>query len=464
MVLRFNKIKKMHLVGIGGSGMSGIAEILLSMGYPVSGSDIAESPVVKRLRKLGAEIAVGHKPENINKSDAVIISSAIGMENPEVIAANSMKLPVIRRAEMLGELMRVKFGIAIAGTHGKTTTTSMTGMVLSEAGLDPTIIVGGILSKLGSSAKLGQSDYLVAEADEYDRSFLDLIPSIAVITNLEPEHMECYADFDDLRSAFLQFANRVPFFGRVVLCLDDPILQEMYPDFKRNVLTYGLLPHADINARNLRLSRRGSECDLFFGKDHAGKMRLNLHGQYNIKNALAALAVAMELDVPFKTAVKALESFTGVRRRFEHKGEVNGIDLYDDFAHHPTELSELIKSIKGSFDRRLVVIFQPHLYSRTQAFYKQFGTVLMEADKVIVTRIYPAREKPIQGVEGHLISDTLKQLGHTDAEYIPDTDSIPSVIKNELEKGDLVVTVGAGNIFKVGAALLEALEKDDQTD
>jgi len=460
MVLRFNKIKKLHMVGIGGSGMSGIAEILLNMGYPVSGSDLADSPVVDRLKKLGALVSIGHKSENLNNCDAVIISSAVSADNPEVMAAIQLKLPVIRRAEMLGELMRVKYGIAIAGTHGKTTTTSMVGTVLSEAGLDPTIIVGGILSKLGSSARMGHSDYLVAEADEYDRSFLDLIPSIAVITNLEPEHMECYADFNDLRGAFLQFANRVPFFGRVIICLDDPTLQEMYGDFKRNTLTYGLLPHADINARNLRFSPNGSSSEVYIGKTLAGELRLQVIGQHNVKNALAALGVALELDISFDAARNALESFTGVRRRFELKGSINGIDIYDDFAHHPTELNATIKAIRNSFKRRLVVIFQPHLYSRTRSFYKQFGAVLMEADKVIVTNIYPSREKPVPGIDGKMIADVLISLGHTDFKYIPNMDEIPRILAGELLEGDIVITVGAGNIARVGTALLEVLRSN----
>lgn len=457
MVLRFNKIKHLHLVGIGGSGMSGIAEILLSMGYPVTGSDINESPVVVRLRELGARIFIGHRIENLGNCDAVVVSSAIGNDNPELRHAREMKLPVIRRAEMLGELMRMKFGIAIAGTHGKTTTTSMIGTALSEGGLDPTIIVGGILSKLGGGARLGKSDYFVAEADEYDRSFLDLIPAIAVITNLEPEHMECYTGFDDLMGAFLQFANRVPFYGRVIICLDDPNLQEMHSRFKRNVLTYGLLPHADINARNMVYSEKGGECDVFFGKEKAGRMKLKVIGEHNIKNALAAIGVALELDIPVETALSALEKFTAVRRRFEFKGGAKGIDIYDDFAHHPTELNELIKSIRLSFDRRLVVIFQPHLYSRTRDYYRQFGAALMNADKVIVTDIYPAREKPIPGVDGRLIANALEEFGHTDMKYIPDMSGIPAAIAGELIEGDLVVTVGAGSIYRVANELIKEL-------
>ena len=389
----------------------------------------------------------------------MITSSAIGLENPEVKAAVDLKLPVIRRAEMLGELMRMKFGVAIAGTHGKTTTTSMVGVVLSEGGLDPTIIVGGVLSKLGGGAWLGKSNYLVAEADEYDRSFLDLIPTIAVITNLEPEHMECYADFDDLRNAFLQFANRVPFYGRVIICLDDVNLQGMYPDFKRNILTYGLLPHADISARNMKYHEAGSECEVYIGKELKGKLRLRVLGEHNIKNALAAIGVAVELEVPLETALAALERFTAVRRRFEFKGSTRGIDIYDDFAHHPTELNELIKSVRASFKRRLVVIFQPHLYTRTQSFYRQFGAVLMKADKVVVADVYPSREKPIPGVDGKLVAEAVEACGHSDIKYIPDISQISGAIVGELMDGDLVITVGAGNIHKVGLELLEALKR-----
>ena len=439
--------------------MSGIAEILLNMGYPVCGSDISDSAVVRRLRELGAKITIGHKAENVADCDAVIISSAIKDDNPEVITARSLKLQVIRRAEMLGELMRLKFGIGIAGTHGKTTTTSMVGAILSEAGLDPTIIVGGILSKLGGGARLGKSDYLVAEADEYDRSFLDLIPTIAVITNLEAEHMECYTDFDDLRGAFLQFANRVPFFGRVIICLDDPNLQEMYPKFKRNILTYGLLPRADINARNLKLYDYGSECDIYLGKEYTDKMKLRVIGEHNIKNALAALGVAMELDVPLSTALEALKDFTAVKRRFEFKGSVKGIDIYDDFAHHPTEITELIKSVRASFKRRLVIIFQPHLYSRTVNFQKQFGTALMGADKVIITDIYPSREKPIDGVTGKLVADALVDLGHTDVAYMENMGDIPQVVVSQLQERDVLITVGAGNIYKITPAIIEELKK-----
>ncbi|MCP4631447.1 MAG: UDP-N-acetylmuramate--L-alanine ligase, partial [candidate division Zixibacteria bacterium] len=303
------------------------------------------------------------------------------------------------------------------------------------------------------------SDYLVAEADEYDRSFLTLIPTIAVITNLEPEHMECYEDFDDLRNAFLQFANCVPFYGRVIICLDDPNLQEMYSDFKRNILTYGLLPHADINARNMKFNESGSECDLFFGKEKAGVLKLKVIGEHNIKNALASIGVAMELDIPLDTALSALSEFAAARRRFELKGEVNGITVYDDFAHHPTEVKELIKSVRASFDRRLVVIFQPHLYSRTKEYSKEFGAVLMNADKVIITDIYPAREKPIEGVTGKLVADTVTGLGHSDIKYIPGMTEITDVIKSELAEGDLVITVGAGTIHRVGTELLEVLRK-----
>lgn len=452
-------IKKVHFVGIGGIGMSGLAEILWSRGFKVSGSDISLSEVTNRLSELGMEIYEGHSQENINDVDVLVYSSAVNIDNPEVKAAIDLKIPVIKRSEMLAETMRMKYGIAIAGTHGKTTTTSMVGLVLTKAGIDPTIIVGGKLSGLGgTNARLGKGEYIVVEADEFDRSFLKLTPSIAVITNLEKEHLDIYNDLDDIKSAFIEFANKVPFFGFAVLCLDEPALQEIIPEIPRKIITYGITNQADVRAVDISYSEHSNIYTvIYFGKE-LGQIKLNVPGLHMIKNSLVAVSIAMQLGIDFSLIKEALESFTGVYRRFETKYDKE-LMVIDDYAHHPTEINATLAAIRGGWKRRLVAVFQPHLYSRTKDFYQEFGRSFLNSDLFICTDVYPAREKPIEGVSGKLITDAAKSYGHKNVYYEPDKTNIPSLLKRLCKEGDIIVTLGAGDIWKFGENFIEVLNK-----
>lgn len=452
-------IKKVHFVGIGGIGMSGLAEILWSRGFKVSGSDISLSEVTNRLSELGMEIYEGHSQENIKDVDVLVYSSAVNIDNPEVKAAIDLKIPVIKRSEMLAETMRMKYGIAIAGTHGKTTTTSMVGLVLTKAGIDPTIIVGGKLSGLGgTNARLGKGEYIVVEADEFDRSFLKLTPSIAVITNLEKEHLDIYNDLDDIKSAFIEFANKVPFFGFAVLCLDEPALQEIIPEIPRKIITYGITNQADVRAVDISYSEHSNIYTvIYFGKE-LGQIKLNVPGLHMIKNSLVAVSIAMQLGIDFSLIKEALESFTGVYRRFETKYDKE-LMVIDDYAHHPTEINATLAAIRGGWKRRLVAVFQPHLYSRTKDFYQEFGRSFLNSDLFICTDVYPAREKPIEGVSGKLITDAAKSYGHKNVYYEPDKTNIPSLLKKLCKEGDIIVTLGAGDIWKFGENFIEVLNK-----
>ncbi len=451
----FKRVKKIHFVGIGGSGMNGIAEILLNMGYKISGSDINQSEVTERLKSLGAEISYGHSPENIQYADVLVVSSAVKGDNCEIKAAATEGTPIIPRAEMLAELMRMKYGVAIAGTHGKSTTTSITGEMLAAADLDPTIIVGGKVVNLESSVKLGKGTYLVAEADEYDKSFLKLAPTIAVVTNLEPEHMECYTNFDDLRYAFLEFINKVPFYGAAILCYDDKILKQLIPEIDKRVITYGLSSEANLRAVKISFAENHSKFDVVALDENIGTIETNLIGLHNVKNTLAAIAVGLELGIDFQIIRKALAEFSGVYRRFQIKEKVDDILVVDDFAHHPTELRVTLQAAKLGFNRRIVAVFQPHLYSRTQNFYQEFGKALMYADEIIITRIYPARETPIEGVSAKLIYDAAKDFGHMKVHYIPEKEEIPQRLTEIVQNGDLLITLGAGNIYKIGEEFIQ---------
>ncbi|MGA7159829.1 MAG: UDP-N-acetylmuramate--L-alanine ligase [Bacteroidota bacterium] len=456
----FSSIKKIHFVGIGGIGMSGIAEILIDQGFKVSGSDRALSEVTERLQSLGAKIYEGHKAENIAADvDTLVYSSAVGMENPELVEANRRKIPTVRRAEMLAEVMRLKYGIGIAGTHGKTTTTSMVSLVLLEGGFDPTVIVGGKLSGLGgTNARLGKGDFIVVEADEFDRSFLSITPTIAVLTTLETDHLDCYRDLEDIKGAFIQFANKVPFYGFIVLCLDEPALQDIMPQInKKKLLTYGLTPQADIQAIDIQHKENVSTFTVVRGAEDLGKIMLQIPGKHNIQNALAAIAVGLQLGVPFSKVKAGIEKFTGVYRRWEKKGEVNGIAVYDDYAHHPTECRATLSGAKAGWRRRVVCVFQPHLYSRTRDFYEEFGKAFLLADVLVLTDVYPAREEPIQGVTGELIANAAKQFGHKDVHYIQDKKLLPEYLKKSTRPGDIVITMGAGDIWKYGEEFLEQL-------
>lgn len=457
----FSSIKKLHFVGIGGIGMSGIAEILLDQGFTVSGSDRVLSEVTDRLTKLGAEVFEGHRAEHVKEDvDALVYSSAVSLDNPEVLEAQRRKIPIIRRAEMLAEVMRLKYGIGIAGTHGKTTTTSMVSLVLMEGSLDPTVIVGGKLSGLGgTNARLGKGEFIVVEADEFDRSFLSITPTIAVLTTLETDHLDCYRDLEDIKMAFLQFANKVPFYGFVVLCLDEPALQDIMPQLnKKKIITYGLNPQADLQAVEIHHKENCTTFTVVREESELGKMTLQVPGEHNVRNALAAIAVGLELGVVFPSVRTGIEKFTGVYRRWEKKGEVDGITVYDDYAHHPTECRATLTGVKAGWRRRIVCVFQPHLYSRTRDFYEEFGKVFLLSDVLVVTDVYPAREEPIQGVTGELIANAAEQFGHKDVHYVPDKRTVPDTLKKIVKKGDIVITMGAGDIWKYGEEFLNQVK------
>lgn len=458
----FSSIKKLHFVGIGGIGMSGIAEILIDQGFNVSGSDKALSEVTERLQSLGATIYEGHRTENIATDvDTVVYSSAVAGENPEVQEAIRRKIPVVRRAEMLAEVMRLKYGIGIAGTHGKTTTTSMTSLVLMEGGLDPTVIVGGKLSGLGgTNARLGKGDFIVVEADEFDRSFLSITPTIAILTTLEADHLDCYRDLEDIKGAFIQFANKVPFYGFVVLNLDEPALQDILPHLsKKKIITYGLhSPQADLQAVDIQHKENKTTFTLVRGYEELGQVPLQIPGKHNVQNALAAIAVGLNLGVPFEKAKAGIEKFSGVYRRWEKKGESNGITVYDDYAHHPTECKATLSGVKSGWRKRVVCVFQPHLYSRTRDFYEEFGKAFLLADVLVVTDVYPAREEPIQGVTGELIINAAKQYGHKGTHYVKDKKEVPAYLKKITKSGDIVITMGAGDIWKYGEQFLKEIK------
>jgi len=456
----FSNIKRVHFVGIGGIGMSGIAEILINMGFTVSGSDKNLTEITERLKKLGAKIYKGHSANNVKDVDVLVYSSAVHLDNPEIVRAQQLKIPVIRRAEMLAELMRMKYGIGIAGTHGKTTTTSMVGLILTEANMDPTIIVGGKLSGLGgTNARLGSGDFIVVEADEFDRSFLQLTPSIAIITTLEREHLDIYSDLDDIKKAFIEYANKVPFYGFVVLCLDEDALQDIIPQIKKKIITYGLSSQSDLQAIDPVFENNKSSYTLLYKGKNFGRIELNVPGLHNIKNSLAAIATALELNVPIETIKKAIKSFTGVYRRFEIKAEIGNIMVVDDYAHHPTEVEASLLAAKTGWKKRIVAIFQPHTYTRTRDFFEEFGKSFFNADMLIVTDIYPAREEPIQGVDGNLIAEAAKKFGHKNVHYIKDKEDVPEFLLKNIGKDDLVITLGAGDIYKYGEIFIDKLKK-----
>lgn len=459
----FSSIRKIHFVGIGGIGMSGIAEILIDQGFTVSGSDLATGETTERLEKLGATISKGHSASNVAADvDAVVYSSAVQGDNPEVREAQRRKIPIIRRAEMLAEVMRLKYGIGIAGTHGKTTTTSMVSLVLIEGGLDPTVIVGGKLSGLGgTNARLGHGEFIVVEADEFDRSFLSLTPTIAVLTTLDTDHLDCYRDIEDIKKAFVQFASRVPFYGFIVLCLDETALQDIIPQLRtKKLVTYGLTPQADVQAVDILHNENTTRFTLVRGGREMGPVTLNIPGRHNVQNALAAISTGFELGVPFEKIRNGIEKFTGVYRRWEKKGERGGIVLYDDYAHHPTECRATLAGARAGWRRhRIVCVFQPHLYSRTRDFYEEFGKSFLLSDVLVVTDVYPAREEPIQGITGELIVNAAKQFGHKDVHYVPDKREVPARLAEIVRENDIVITMGAGDIWKYGEEFFRSLER-----
>ncbi|MSP64211.1 MAG: UDP-N-acetylmuramate--L-alanine ligase [Bacteroidetes bacterium] len=457
----FSSIKKIHFIGIGGIGMSGIAEILLDQGFKVSGSDRALSEVTQRLESLGAKIFGSHEAKNIyDDVDTVVYSSAVSPDNSEIQEAKKRKLPIVRRAEMLAEVMRLKYGIGVAGTHGKTTTTSMISLVLMEGNLDPTVIVGGKLSGLGgTNARLGKGDYIVVEADEFDRSFLSLTPTIAIMTTLETDHLDTYRDLEDIKNAFVQFANKVPFYGFVVLCLDEPALQDIIPQIsKKKIYTYGFSPQADLQAVDIVHKEQETKFTVLKNGEECGKITLQIPGKHNVQNSLAAILIGLQLGIPFEKVKSGIEKFTGVYRRWEKKGEVNGITLYDDYAHHPTECRATLSGAKDGWKKRVVCVFQPHLFSRTRDFYEEFGKAFLLADVLVVTDVYPARESPIQGVTGELIIMAAKKFGHKNTHYVSDKNNIPVFLKSITKKDDIVITMGAGDIWKYGESFLNEIK------
>ncbi|OGU65041.1 MAG: UDP-N-acetylmuramate--L-alanine ligase [Ignavibacteria bacterium RBG_16_36_9] len=440
--------------------MSGIAEILLNKGFEVSGSDLNLTEVTNRLAELGAKIYEGHSPENVKDADVLVYSSAVVPDNPEVIAAADKNIPIIKRAEMLAETMRMQYGIGIAGTHGKTTTTSMVGLTLTEGGIDPTIIVGGKLSGLGgTNARLGNGEFIVVEADEFDRTFLKLTPTIAAITTLEREHLDTYKDLDDIKTAFIEFANKVPFYGFVVICLDEPALQDIIPFINKTIFTYGTTAQADVRAIDIEYEGFKSHYTAIYKGKELGRIKLNIPGEHYVKNSLVAVTIGTELGIDFEIIKKALEKFTGVYRRFETKYK-NDILVLDDYAHHPTETSATLAGIRAAWDRRLVVVFQPHLYSRTKDFYQDFGRSFLNSDVFICTDIYPAREKPIEGVTGEMIANITKKYGHKNVHYIPDKKDVPKKVMELKKKGDIIITLGAGDIWKYGEKFVELLKEE----
>ncbi|HDH57869.1 MAG TPA: UDP-N-acetylmuramate--L-alanine ligase [Bacteroidetes bacterium] len=437
--------------------MSGIAEVLLNQNFTVTGSDLMDSDIIAHLRQLGADISIGHRAENVHGAQVAVYSSAVKPNNVEFVEARKLGIPVIPRAMMLSELMRMKYGIAVAGTHGKTTTTSMIAAVLTEADLDPTFIVGGRVKSLATNARLGSGEFLIAEADEYDRSFLRLTPTIAVITTLETEHLDTYGDLEEIRRAFIQFTEGVPFYGSIVLCLDEPTVASLIPDLRRPVTTYGLESGVDIRARNLKFSETQSQFELLVRGAKRGRITLNQPGLHNVKNALAAVGVAEELGIDPKRVQRGLEKFNGVERRFEIKGEAAGIMIVDDYAHHPTEVKATLAAARKGWNRRIIAIFQPHLYSRTRDFAQEFGESFSDADVLVVTGIYGAREEPVEGVSGQLIADAAVRAGHRNVRYLPEINSlVPEIIKLA-RPGDMVITLGAGSIWKVARELFQQL-------
>ncbi len=444
------RTRSVHLVGIGGIGMSSIAEVLLMRGYVVSGSDLRKSETTQRLEELGAVVHEGHSAQHVSDADVVVYSSAVNPEtNPETIEAERRRIPIIKRADMLGELMRMKYGVAIAGTHGKTTTTTMTGLVVAEGGFDPTVIVGGKVAVFGSNAVVGEGDIIVIEADEYDRTFLRLTPSIAVVTSLDAEHLDIYRDLDDIKEAFVHFAGSVPFFGSVILCLDDDNVQSIAGRIDRRTVTYGVSRQAAIRAENIESRGLSTAFNLVIEGAEAASVTLASPGIHNVRNALAAVAVGIELDIALDQIVAGLERFRGVQRRFEVLATVDGITVVDDYAHHPVEVEATLKAAARVWpDRRIVAVFQPHLFSRTVQLKREFAAALREVDTAVITDVYGAREKPIKGVDGSLIVSLAKELGHGDVRYVPAVQDVPQVIAEMVSQGDAVVFMGAGDIWR----------------
>jgi UDP-N-acetylmuramate--alanine ligase len=449
-----------HFVGIGGIGMSGIAELLLNLGYKVSGSDTASTDITDRLKSLGGTVYKGHHSSRIEGADVVVISSAISPDNPEVIAATQASVPVIPRAEMLAELMRLKYSIAIAGAHGKTTTTSLIASILAKGGLDPTVVIGGKLKSIGSNALLGQGNFIVAEADESDGSFLKYSPAIAVVTNIDREHLDFYKDINDIKSAFVEFIDRIPFYGLAVLCLDNEFVQDIIPKIKKRCITYGMSSQADFHAKNISIEGLKTRYKVYRHGKALGEIALNLPGIHNVYNSMAGIAVGMELGIPFDIIKNALETLQGVQRRLEIKGEAKGITVVDDYGHHPTEIKTTLQAAKESWpDRRIVVVFQPHRYTRTKALFDDFTRAFYQSDHLVILPIYSAGEKKIEGVDSVSLCEGIASHGHKEVVYIEGHESAVTYLTRMLRKNDVLLTQGAGDVWKVGMAVFESIIK-----
>jgi len=457
----FAKIQRIHFVGIGGIGMSGIAEVLLNLGYKVSGSDLKDSALTQRLASLGATVFEGHRAENVSGAEVVVASSAISPENAEIAQARALHIPVIQRAEMLAELMRLKYGIAIAGMHGKTTTTSMVAAVLASGGLDPTVVVGGRVDAMGSNARLGKSQYLVAEADESDRSFLKLSPILSVVTNIDREHMDCYRNMGDVKRTFLDFMDRVPFYGMVVVCNDDPVLRRLLPQVRRRTLTYGTRRLSDFHIKlGETIPGEGSPASRFrvsYGKHDLGDFHLHVPGLHNVLNATAAIAVGVGLDIQTEQIRSALENFRGVDRRFQLRGKAAAVSVIDDYGHHPTEIRATLAAARQCGFRRIHVVFQPHRYTRTRDLMDEFATAFKEADTLLILDIYAASEAPIAGITGEVLAQRIAEVGGRQARYAASFAEAAEVVADAVREGDMVLTLGAGNVSQVGPIILEKL-------
>jgi UDP-N-acetylmuramate--alanine ligase len=454
------KTKRIHFVGIGGIGMSGIAEVLLTLGYTISGSDLVVSDVTRRLQRHGAIVHEGHEAVHVQGTDVVVTSAAVKPDNIEVVTARALHIPVIPRAEMLAELMRMKYGIAVAGAHGKTTTTSLIATVMAHGGLDPTVVIGGRLKSLGSSAQLGQGEYLVAEADESDGSFLLLSPTINVVTTVDAEHLDFYHDLDEIKQAFTQFINKVPFYGCSVLCLDQPNIQSLLPHIQRRFITYGLTSQADYVARDVRFSGPRSYFEVFHAGRCLGQFSVNLPGVHNVYNALAAIAVGLELDVSLPTIAKALEEFSGIQRRFEILGVRNGVTVVDDYGHHPEEIRQTLRAAKSVWpDERLAVVFQPHRYTRTKFLQQEFFTAFYEADMLVLLDIYAAAEPPIPGVTTALLYDGIREHGQREVYYLQERTQVVPFLSQHLQEGAILLSLGAGDVWKIARAFLDTPEE-----
>ncbi len=460
----YKRFGRVYFVGIGGVGMSGIAEVLNNLGYEVEGSDLRESETTKRLRSLGININIGHRAENIKNTDVVVISSAVSPDNPEVEAAKRLSIPVIPRAEMLAELARLKYGVLIAGAHGKTTTTSLIASILGEGGLDPTVVIGGKLKGIGSNARLGGGEFLVAEADESDGSFLKLSPTIAVVTNVDREHMDFFGSIEEIKEAFLSFINKVPFYGLSILCGDNGYIRELMPKVQRRFITYGLSGDVNLAAKNISSGGMRSRFEAVLDGRSLGMFEVPLIGMHNVCNCLAAIAVAGELNVDMDVIRRALENFSGVHRRFELKGTVSGISVIDDYAHHPAEITATLRAVReavtgGGGNGRLFALFQPHRYTRTRDLLHEFIDAFADADRVVLMDIYPAGEKPLPGVNSELLFDGIRNTGKA-IDYIRNTDEIAGFLKAEMRQGDTLLTLGAGNVWKIGEEFLRVMGED----